>query len=282
MTTKDTYFDYDIHYRDDRGRVLVANSLTSFESDDHRDDVVLGGSFAGRPTGVLPVRQGARGWIAHEAGPGLDDAGVAGLAVSDRFGVPAAAIGTFTSRIASGTGLLAGTVSRVNESAARNGVRVGMTGDDAALHMLDAPRGSFRDVTGLVDESTVEIEVGERGGIYSCWSSSRVSGRHPHDVFLLASHGARTMALYVLEIAPRGVIVSDGGMALDRSGVEGLPILAENGVAAAAVSAATARIGDPTSTAGGTISAVNEVAFALGVREGQPALAAARIMLDGE
>jgi hypothetical protein len=279
---KDAYFDYEVHFEDEGGRILVANSLTSFESDDHRKDVVVGGSFAGAPTGVLPVRQGARGWIAHEAGPGLDDAGVAGLVISDRFGVPAAAIATMSARIADGRGLLAGTVARANDAATSLGVRPGMTGDDAARLMLaETQPGEFRDVDGIIDESTVTLVETDQGGIYSCWSSSRVSGEHPSDVFLLASHGAKTMALYVLEIAPKGVIVNDAGRALDDSGIEGLVELDPHGIAAAAVSADSARIGDASSTYQGVISAANATAARLGVHPGQPAEEAARLMLAG-
>ena len=279
MSPTDTYFNYRVHFEDSRGRILVGNSLTSFESDDHRRDVVLGGSFAGAPTGVLPVRQGARGWIAHEAGPGLDEAGIAGLPIADRFGVPAAAIATMSSRIAFGDGLLAGTISRVNRAASALGIVPGMLGERAALLMLSAPEGTFHDVGGIVDESTTELVTTDHGSIFSCWSSSRVVGRHPQDVFLLASHGAKTMALYVLEIAPKGIICNDAGFARDSSGIEGLPELDTHGIAAATVSANTARIGDPSSTYEGTISAVNQTAAALGVAVGQTARKASALML---
>jgi hypothetical protein len=273
------YFRYRTEFEDERGRILVGNSLTSFEEDDHRDDVVLGGSFAGAPTGVLPARQGARGWIAHEAGPGLDEAGIAGLAIAERFGVPAAAIGTMTARIASGDELLTGTVSRANAVARELGVAEGMTGAEAALLLLDAPRGRFHDVSGIVDERTLLLRETDHGNVYSCWSSSRVEGTHPDDVFLLASHGALTMALYVLEIDPRGVICNDAGRAKGDSGIEGLPELDKHGIAAATVSAETARIGDPASTYDGIISAVNDMAAARGVRVGQSARVASDLML---
>jgi uncharacterized protein YunC (DUF1805 family) len=275
----DNYFNYRVQFEDKRGRILVGNSLTSFEQDDHRRDVVLGGSFAGAPTGVLPVRQGARGWIAHEAGPGKDEAGIAGLPVADRFGVPAAAIGTMSARIASGDGLLSGIVAQVNLAASTLGVVLGMTGLQAAKVMLDAPEGTFHDVSGIIDERTIELVRTDHGSIFSCWSSSRVEGQHPNDVFLLASHGAKTMALYVQEIAPKGVICNDAGFALDNSGIEGLPELDLSGVAAATVSADSARIGDPSSTYEGTISAVNATASALGVKVGQSAKVAAALML---
>jgi hypothetical protein len=75
------------------GRVLVADSLTYFGegADAGPADVAVGASFAGVPTAAVPLARGVRGWIAHEAaGPGRDEAGIGGLPLSDRFGVPAA------------------------------------------------------------------------------------------------------------------------------------------------------------------------------------------------
>ena len=276
----DEYFKYRVHFDDGSRRILVGDSLTSFEDDDHRRDVVLGGSFAGVPTGVLPLRQGARAWIAHEAGPGKDNAGIAGLETADRFGVPAAAIATMSARIADGDALLTGSVAAVNDAAARLGVAPGMSGERAATLMLQAPEGDYRDVAGLVDESTILLKESSRGRILSCWSSSRVSGKHPRDVFLLASHAGLTMARYVGHIEPRGVICNDAGFALDDSGVEGLAELDRYGIAAAAVAADSARIGDPSSTAEGTISAVNETAARAGVTVGQNARIAADVLLE--
>jgi hypothetical protein len=85
----------------------------------------------------------------------------------------------------------------------------------------------------------------------------------------------------VLEIAPRGAIFSDAGGARDDSGVNGLRLLDAADVAAAAVDARRARIGDPASTwTDGVISAMNDTAQRAGVRLGQPAGAAARAMLE--
>ena len=79
---------------------------------------------------------------------------------------------------------------------------------------------------------------------------------------------------------PRGVIASDGGMAKARSGISGLALLDDAGVAGAAVDAMSARIGDARSTwQDGVISAVNARAGQAGVAVGQPARAAARRIL---
>ncbi len=50
------------------------------------------------------------------------------------------------------------------------------------------------------------------------------------------------MALHALPIRPKGLICNDGGRGLDDSGIEGLAEMARHGLAAAAVSSASARI----------------------------------------
>lgn len=268
-----------IHFQNTDGRILVGNSLTSYETGEYFTDVVLGASFAGAQTGKVPLRQGAKGWIAHEAGPGLDDAGISGLPLADSFNVPAAAIATSTAGLSNGPSLLTGTVSRANQAATLLGVREGMNGEQAARLMLQAPDGRLRNVDGLTDESTRVVKTSENGSILSCWSFSRVTGEHPDDVFLVASHGAKIMALYALRIRPRGLICNDAGFGLDNSGIEGIFELEQHGIAAATVSTDTARIGDPESTYRGTISAVNSFATKLGVTVGMKANAAADLML---
>jgi len=102
----------------------------------------------------------------------------------------------------------------------------------------------------------------------------------PADVFCVASHGTKTMALYALPIRPKGLICNDGGRGLDDSGIEGLAEMAREGLAAVAVSSASARIGDALSTYhDGIVSAANEPARAKGVTTGMRAAEAARRML---
>jgi hypothetical protein len=88
------------------------------------------------------------------------------------------------------------------------------------------------------------------------------------------------MALYALPIRPRGLICNDGGRALDDSGIEGLAEMERQGFAAAAVSSASARIGDALSTYhDGIVSAANQPARARGVAIGMKAAEAGRLML---
>ena len=66
----------------------------------------------------------------------------------------------------------------------------------------------------------------------------------------------------------RGALYNDAGIGKDAAGVSRLPALDPRGIAAATVSAASARIGDARSTyEDGIISRVNAAA-ALGLREG--------------
>jgi uncharacterized protein YunC (DUF1805 family) len=264
-----------------KGRIFVGNSLTSYDEGEFVGDVLLGASFAGKPTGAIPLRRGAKGWIAHEAGPGKDEAGIAGLPLSDRFGVPAAAIATMEARLSGGRSLLSGRVSRANAAAAAIGVRAGMRGEEAAHVMLQSDVvGVERDLSGLVDEATVVVKEELGGRIFACWSFSRVADVTSSDVFCVASHGAKLMALYALRIRPKGLICNDAGKGLDNSGIEGLRMLDPHGIAAATVSTDSARIGDPLSTyQDGVLSALNNTAAALGLRVGMPAREAAQMML---
>ena len=262
------------------GRVVVADSLSYFEHEPWTNDVTVGASFAGVPTAAMCMRQGAKAWIAHEAGPGKDEAGISGLALAQQFGVPAAAIATKEARLSAGYSLLTGHVSRANDAAKALGVRPGQTGDEAARLMLKAPPGKPRDFSGIVDEEAREMASTAKGNVYACWSFARVNGPHPNDVFCVASHGAKVMALYALQIMPKGVICNDAGLGLDDSGIEGLDVLEQHGIAAAAVSTESARIGDALSTFNdGVISAANVTARRKGVREGMKASEAARLML---
>lgn len=265
------------------GRVLVADSLSYFEHEAHLDDVAVGASFAGAPTAAMAMRPGVKAWIAHEGGPGKDDAGVSGLPLAQRFGVPAAAIATMTAGLSRGMTLITGTVSRANEAALALGVRPGQIGGEAAKLMLKASRGKPCDLHGIIDETIHEVEIAPRGKIYAVWSFSRVRGEHPSDVFCVASHGGKVMAEYALQVRPRGLIANDAGGGLDRSGTDGLELMNLEKIPAAVVSADSARIGDALSTyRDGIVSAANASAKRVGVQVGMTAKEAAHLMLLAE
>ena len=260
------------------GRILVADSLTYFHNI-RVEDVVVGASFAGIPTAMVPLKQGIKGWIAHEAGVGKDRAGISGLPFSQKWGIPAAAIATMSARLSDGESLLKGTISYANQIAIALGVEPGQTGAEAAELMLKAAPG--RAVT--TDEVDTNVRLLDREGdcgIYAAWSLMLIKQLRPDDVFCVASHSARVMAEYAQSVMPLGIIANDAGMGMERSGIDGLPILDDKGIAAAAVDTMSARIGEPLSTYhDGIISAVNQLAQAKGVRVGMSAKQAANLML---
>lgn len=264
------------------GRVMVADSLSYFEHEPWLDDVVLGASFAGAPTAAMPMRPGVKGWIAHEGGPGKDKAGIGGLVLADRYGMPAAAIATMEAGLSEGMTLVTGRVSAANDVARKLGVTIGMTGEEAGKLMLKAPKGKPLNLDDEIDEEIHEVVSTPRGKVFAVWSFSRVKGLHPNDVFCVASHGGKVMAQYALRARPRGLICNDAGKGLNDSGISGLASVQElSGIAAATVDTNSARIGDALSTYNdGIISAVNESAARIGVKVGQKASQAAELMLN--
>ena len=265
------------------GRIAVLDSLTHCDDRLGARDVVVAGSFAGGLAFAFALPFGVRGLIAHEAGVGRERAGIAGLALADRFAVPAAAVETMSARLGDGASVFEdGVIAHVNDEAEALGVMPGMPAREAALRLLEAPPGRIVPGLALVDRTQRVAETAAGGRIVLAGSTSFAAGANGADVLCTGSHGGRVNARPLLAVRPRGVLVNDGGFARDRSGVDGLPLLDAAGIAAASVATMSARIGDPESTwETGEISAVNSTASRLGVEIGQPASAAARRMLAG-
>jgi hypothetical protein len=86
-----------------------------------------------------------------------------------------------------------------------------------------------------------------------------------------------------LKVDARAALYSDAGGGMDDAGISRLPALAARGIAAATVSAASARIGDAKSLyRDGVISHVNAVAAAAGARPGMTARDFVALFLDRE
>jgi hypothetical protein len=224
---------------------------------------------------------GVRGLVAHDAGVGRDAAGISGLPLADRLGVPAAAVAAHSARIGDGESVHAeGLVSHANRVAAAFGVVVGQKAAHAACAMLAAPPG--RPSPEPIVDRRQRIVLETATGRVVLVDSMLFAGAHNRDdVICAGSHGGRVNMARALEIGPRGALFSDGGGAREGSGVSGLGLLDAADVPAAAVDATRARIGDPVSTwTDGVVSAMNETARRAGVRLGQPAGAAARVMLE--
>lgn len=277
-----------------RGRVLVFDSLSYLTQRPDLmggltvsiNDVFVGASFAGRQTFAAPLSLGAKGIVAHAAGIGKDEAGIDGLTLADRFGVPAAAAETMSARMSEGRSLLEdGRVGHVNRAAAALGLKVGAPVGEAAHALLAAPAGTQRDLGAEAGSHTTgEVRTvlqTDTGGIYATWFIALIKGARPNDVFVTGTHCGRTMAEYTVKVRPKAIIANDAGFCKDRSGVIGLAMLERDGIPAASVAAMSARIGDAMSTyADGMISEANAPAAARGVRLAMRAYDAAKILLQ--
>jgi hypothetical protein len=92
---------------------------------------------------------------------------------------------------------------------------------------------------------------------------------------IAASHGGTYAAYLAAKAGVKAVILCDAGVGRERAGIGGLPYLEQLGVAAAAISHRSARIGDGNDChARGRISFVNAQAAAAGVTPGMTARAA--------
>lgn len=247
------------------------------------EDVIVAGSFAGALSFAFVFARGARAVIAHAAGPGKDSAGVSGLAVADRHGLPAAAVRTMSARIGDGASVLEdGIIGYVNAGALALGVREGMRARDAAALLALAPPGRALPGPGRIDRSQRVVAATAAGRIVLLHSTSFADPSNASDVLCAGSHGGRVNAPPLVKLRPRGAIMNDGGMARDGSGASGLALLDAAGVPGVTVAAESARIGDPASVwETGLVSALNDRARAAGVAIGQPACDAARLMLGG-
>ncbi|MFV0298191.1 MAG: hypothetical protein ACK5JT_18965 [Hyphomicrobiaceae bacterium] len=115
----------------------------------------------------------------------------------------------------------------------------------------------------LVLDSVTHLQDQHRGGVGYC-----------------GSHGGIYAAYYAAYKGLASVILNDAGFGRERAGVAGLELLEGLGVAAAAISHRSARIGDGADgIARGVISTVNGPAAAAGVKVGQTCREALDLMM---
>ena len=254
--------------------VLVFDSVTKLppESD---GAVVIGGSHAAVYAAYMSAKFGCRAAIHHDAGIGKDEAGVSGLAYADKLGMAMAAVATASARIGDGADLEArGLISRANGLATACGVIAGMSAREAAELLKRAPwphtmppaKGESRYVIedAVCADSATLLVPEDRGRIVAT-----------------GSHGALNSYRATAPFRPMLLMFNDAGFGADRGGVLALPELDKEEIAAIAVAAQSARIGDGRSTLqAGTISDANAAAYRLGARVGGSALALTRALAE--
>lgn len=270
-------------YEDGRGRVFTADSMTFFDDRVTAKDIVVSGSYAARTTVGWALGLGARGVISHAAGVGKDGAGISGLPLAEEHGIPAAACETLSARLADGASVYEGKIGHANGPAMKLGVRLGQPVAEAARLMLNAAPGRKVQIEEASDDRIHTLEETPDGTIYGSWGIPvlrAIREPRPRDVFVQASHCGLTLSATVIPLRLKGVVANDAGRGKDDSGIASFPVFDAEGIAAAAVGAMSARIGDVMSIWNeGIVSVHNDTARKKGVRPGMTAKEAARKML---
>lgn len=263
-------------------RIVTMDSARFVDGRNTATDVVVPASYIG----VLPARMVAihrpRGVVGHSACVGKDGAGIAGLWYLEALAIPAAVADGMSAELGNGDDLYrSGVVSHVNYPAERCGVRPGMSVAEAAATMLDNDPDDS-DVGNKIRREVKEVGPDGRRVVVT----DSIVFAYPEDedssVLVTAGHTGRSGAKFLIEAKPWGFICHDGGMSKNRSGISGLQTAADAGLAGATIDGATAPIGDAfRGYEEGSISAVNELAQARGVRVGMAVAEAAHLLMIG-
>ncbi len=242
--------------------------------------MIVNASYAGVYCAHLLDETEPIGVIGLDCGIGKDGAGISGLWYFEAKRIPAAAADISNLEHGNGLDLFEnGIISRVNGFALGLGVEPGMTVARAAGLMRDGTSESVE----LDFHNREVVYVGENGHNVVCTNS--IADALPEDrdtnVLCTAGHTGRSVVDYILGFRPYAFICSDGAMGRDQSGVSALGPTNAAGIAGAAVSASTARMGDGHSTYfDGIISAANDLALDAGVYVGQKATDAAQLLAN--
>lgn len=263
---------------------FILDSVTHLQAE-HAGAAVVAASHGGRYAGWYAATKGAGAVILNDAGVGRDFAGVAGLGLLARYGIPAACLSHRSARIGQGQHSYEyGRLSFVNEPARSLGLMAGMACAEALAIMSKAAKAPS---SKPAPELEVRVEMPELGHdgvrVIVLDSISLVTPDDIGHIVVTASHGGLlggdpdTPVKYPVF----ALVVNDADRGIDEAGISRLPALDAKGIAGACVSAFSARIGDGRSTlADGYISAVNAVAAQHGGAIGQSCKAWVSAMVD--
>jgi hypothetical protein len=260
--------------------ILIVDSVTKLPPE-AKGAVVVSGSHGAVYAAYCSAKGGVRAAIHHDAGIGRDEAGVSGLAFAETLGMAMAAVATATARIGVAQDLYTrGVISRANGPAAACGVVPGMPCREAAERLTAAPWPHRPPPAQGEGRYLIDVAAGKEAIV--CIDSTSMLGSEDRDrIVASGSHCGAISGTTTAPFRPRLIIHNDAGPGIDHGGILGLDVLEAAGIAAVAVAAASARIGDGRSTLqDGTISAANATARRLGARPGDAALALARAVAD--
>lgn len=255
----------------EKTKVIAVPTVTKLDQSAH-GSVVVGGSHGAVFTTYLTLAARALSAIHHDACIGRNEAGVSGLEWAEQFGFAMAAVDGHTARIGDGEDMMRrGRISRVNRQAAACGVEQGMDCAAAADLLRKAAPASFWPEQMTETRQKVEL-TGEL--VIDAMDSVALAREHDRGkIISTGSHGGKPSAGYAGKIAPRLVLFNDAGFGPEDAGIASFASLDEAGIAAAAVSAFSAEIGNGRSTLlDGVLSAANRRAIAMGARIGRPSV----------
>ncbi|HXY98564.1 MAG TPA: hypothetical protein VEI03_01100 [Stellaceae bacterium] len=250
--------------------VKVVDSITKLDASD-AGQVLIAASHGGVYPAYLAAKAHLRGVILHDAGLGLDRAGIASLDYLDRLGMAAATIGHLSARIGDGADMAArGRVSHVNRAAAALGCVAGENCRDCAEKMLQAAPcaadpPSYEEARFLLRHEAGEPEV------WGIDSNALVRAEDAGMIVVTGSHGGLLGGRpeSAIRVAVRAAVYHDAGIGIDRAGISRLPALEGRGIIAATVAGETARIGEARSVwQSGRLSTLNPAAERVGARLG--------------
>lgn len=249
---------------------LVFDSATLFKRA-AAGRVAICASHGGVFAAYLAAKAEVRAVILNDAGVGRDSAGVAGLFWLDGLGIAACAVDHQSARIGDGRDMMqSGILSTANNIAATLGCRPGMPVAEAAA-LLGKIAEAVRRPLPEIGETRRRIA---NSGHREVWALDSVSLEKDEDrrkILVTGSHGGLLGGdpSSAIKVDAFAAFFNDAGGGKDGAGFTRLQALDSRGVAAATVSAATARIGDGLSTyETGVTSRVNATAKHLGLSEG--------------
>jgi hypothetical protein len=244
--------------------VVQAHSITAVPARPPQA-VIVSGSHGGLYSAACALQLGVPAVLFNDAGGGLDNAGVAGLALLERYGVAAAAVSHRSARIGDASDAwVRGRIHAVNRIAQALGVRPGMSTPDACRHL---PRAAVAPIAPSIKESRHALAV-LGAPVHVLDSNSLVSQSDAGTIVITGSHGGLLGGdpTTAIKHAVFAAFYNDAGVGIDGAGTSRLPALDRRGIAAVTVDANTARIGDGLSTwERGIVSFVNARAQSLGV-----------------
>ncbi len=249
-------------------RVWVLDSITQLE-DKHYNQVVIAGSHGGLYCGWYAAQKGLRGVILHDAGVGLEHAGISCLTLLNQAGIAGATVNYKTARIGDGNDLLSrGKISFCNTIGSTLGIELNMPVAFAAQRFRLATRSI--ETVQLQHESRVQLSADNGQGIevIGIDSNSLVCAQDANNIVITGSHGALLggKSASAIKVSVLGAVYNDAGGGIDDSGYSRLPALDARGIPAMTVHHTSARIGDANSTwKTGILSRANAVAANLGI-----------------